>query len=182
MVMIFLLCLFSILKKIQMHYLMFGSGFQTWEYSPKYAIRSYAYVLLHTIPGKLQVHLFEANKVRVVLKCLWSKKYLVLTLKILKNDDEWCFLFWNIFSHCRDIQVFVQKSMTSQTVINHKIENISENIGWVLYKRGSGNLRQIRHKMIPLCCCHGNLFLLLGLFDTGLILSFIVVIRHVHSW
>ncbi|XP_015748741.1 PREDICTED: alpha-1,2-mannosyltransferase ALG9-like [Acropora digitifera] len=48
-----------------MHYLMFGSGFQTWEYSPKYAIRSYAYVLLHTIPGKLQVHLFEANKILV---------------------------------------------------------------------------------------------------------------------
>ena len=55
-----------IFQKTQMHYLMFGSGFQTWEYSPKYAIRSYAYVLLHTIPGKLQVHLFEANKVRVV--------------------------------------------------------------------------------------------------------------------
>lgn len=46
-----------------MHFLMFGSGFQTWEYSPKYAIRSYAYLLLHTFPGKLQIQLFEANKV-----------------------------------------------------------------------------------------------------------------------
>ena len=42
---------------------MFGSGFQTWEYSPKYAIRSYAYLLLHTVPGKLQIQVFEANKV-----------------------------------------------------------------------------------------------------------------------
>ena len=47
----------------QMHFLMFGSGFQTWEYSPKYAIRSYAYLLLHTVPGKLQIQVFEANKV-----------------------------------------------------------------------------------------------------------------------
>ena len=46
-----------------MHYLTFGTGFQTWEYSPKYAIRSYAYLLLHAIPGKLQIQLFEANKV-----------------------------------------------------------------------------------------------------------------------
>ena len=165
-----------------MHYLMFGSGFQTWEYSPKYAIRSYAYVVLHTIPGKLQVHLFEANKVRVVLKCHWSKKYLLLTFKTFKNDEECFFLFWNIFSHSRDIQVFVQKLMMSQTVINHKIENISENIGWVLFKCSSDNLCQVRHKMITLFCCHGNFFLLLGLFNTGLILLFIVVIRHFHSW
>ncbi|XP_068686572.1 alpha-1,2-mannosyltransferase ALG9-like [Montipora foliosa] len=48
-----------------MHYLTFGTGFQTWEYSPKYAIRSYAYLLLHAIPGKLQIQLFEANKVLV---------------------------------------------------------------------------------------------------------------------
>ncbi|XP_065887742.1 alpha-1,2-mannosyltransferase ALG9-like [Dysidea avara] len=34
-----------------MHYLLYGSGFQTWEYSPVYAIRSYAYLLLHAIPG-----------------------------------------------------------------------------------------------------------------------------------
>ena len=46
-----------------MHFLMFGSGFQTWEYSPKYAIRSYAYLLLHTFPGKIQIQVFEANKV-----------------------------------------------------------------------------------------------------------------------
>ncbi len=30
-----------------MHYLMYGSGFQTWEYSPTFAIRSYAYLLPH---------------------------------------------------------------------------------------------------------------------------------------
>lgn len=30
-----------------LHYLQFGSGFQTWETSPKYSIRSWAYILLH---------------------------------------------------------------------------------------------------------------------------------------
>ncbi|XP_060606390.1 alpha-1,2-mannosyltransferase ALG9-like [Ruditapes philippinarum] len=35
------------------HYLMFGKGFQTWEYSPVYAIRSYAYLMLHTLPMRL---------------------------------------------------------------------------------------------------------------------------------
>ena len=52
-----------------------------------------------------------------------------------------------------NIQVFVQKLIMSKnvhmTAINHKMENISENIGWVLYKLGRGNLRQVRHIMIP---------------------------------
>jgi alpha-1,2-mannosyltransferase len=29
------------------HYLVHASGFQTWEYSPVYAIRSWAYIALH---------------------------------------------------------------------------------------------------------------------------------------
>lgn len=34
----------------QLHYLLHGTGFQTWEYSPAYGIRSYAYILLHSLP------------------------------------------------------------------------------------------------------------------------------------
>ena len=30
-----------------LHYLLFGSGMQTWEYSSAYALRSYLYLLLH---------------------------------------------------------------------------------------------------------------------------------------
>lgn len=54
------------------HYLLYGSGFQTWEYSPKYAIRSYAYVLVHAIPGWLYSRLLQANKVLVFyfIRCL----------------------------------------------------------------------------------------------------------------
>jgi len=34
------------------HYLHYGYGLQTWEYSPKYSIRSWAYIGLHTIISK----------------------------------------------------------------------------------------------------------------------------------
>lgn len=35
------------------HYLDHGYGLQTWEYSPEYAIRSWLYIVLHAVPGKL---------------------------------------------------------------------------------------------------------------------------------
>ncbi|CEG41893.1 alpha mannosyltransferase [Plasmopara halstedii] len=36
-----------------LHYLLYRFGFQTWEYSPVYALRSYAYLLLHYVIVKL---------------------------------------------------------------------------------------------------------------------------------
>lgn len=36
-----------------LHYLLKGSGFQTWEYSPVYAIRSYFYLLVNAFPSFL---------------------------------------------------------------------------------------------------------------------------------
>lgn len=35
-----------------LHYLDHGVGFQTWETSPAYAIRSWAYILLHLGPAR----------------------------------------------------------------------------------------------------------------------------------
>lgn len=35
------------------HYLSRGFGLQTWEYSPEFAIRSWMYIVLHAVPGKL---------------------------------------------------------------------------------------------------------------------------------
>ena len=88
------------------------------------------------------------------------------------------FYFGIIFSHSRDIQVFVQKLITSQTV--HDC-NKSQNFGWVLFKFGSCNLRQVRQKWIASVLLPWQPLLLLGLFNARLILSFIIVIRHVHS-
>merc|ERR1711962_1606859 len=47
------------------HYLLYGTGFQTWEYSPTYAIRSYAYLNLHSVFAKVMKDIFKANKITV---------------------------------------------------------------------------------------------------------------------
>lgn len=49
-----------------MHYLLYGTGMQTWEYSPLYAIRSYAYLWLHALPACLHAHILQTNKVTVL--------------------------------------------------------------------------------------------------------------------
>ena len=46
-----------------LHYLDRGHGFQTWETSPEYAIRSYAYIALHLISVKIPRLLFGDQKV-----------------------------------------------------------------------------------------------------------------------
>ena len=33
------------------HQLLYGQGMQTWEYDPKFALRSYFYIILHMVPG-----------------------------------------------------------------------------------------------------------------------------------
>ncbi|XP_071493937.1 alpha-1,2-mannosyltransferase ALG9-like [Diadema antillarum] len=54
------------------HFLIYGRGFQTWEYSPVYAIRSYAYIMLHAIPGKIYSWILDSNKILVFyfIRCL----------------------------------------------------------------------------------------------------------------
>jgi hypothetical protein len=52
-----------------LHYLDRGHGFQTWETSPQYAIRSYAYILLHLVSVKIPILLFGDQKVG------WSRKF-----------------------------------------------------------------------------------------------------------
>ncbi|CEL56132.1 alpha-1,2-mannosyltransferase [Rhizoctonia solani AG-1 IB] len=45
-----------------LHYLDQGHGFQTWETSPTYALRSWAYVLLHLFPAKFPIWLASFDK------------------------------------------------------------------------------------------------------------------------
>jgi len=54
------------------NYLNRGFGLQTWEYSPEFAIRSWTYIVLHAIPGKLGSFLsskttFEFYTIRAAL-------------------------------------------------------------------------------------------------------------------
>ncbi|XP_014498800.1 dol-P-Man:Man(6)GlcNAc(2)-PP-Dol alpha-1,2-mannosyltransferase isoform X1 [Vigna radiata var. radiata] len=48
-----------------LHYLLYKTGFQTWEYSSQYALRSYLYLLFHEIVGRPASWLFSEDKVRV---------------------------------------------------------------------------------------------------------------------
>ncbi|KAL8173571.1 UNVERIFIED_CONTAM: mannosyltransferase, partial [Gekko kuhli] len=54
------------------HYLVYGKGFQTWEYSPAYAIRSYAYLWLHALPALFHARVLQTNKVLIFyfVRCL----------------------------------------------------------------------------------------------------------------
>ncbi|XP_063853624.1 alpha-1,2-mannosyltransferase ALG9-like [Scylla paramamosain] len=54
------------------HYFIYGRGLQTWEYSPSYALRSYTYILLHAVPGKVYATLLQYNRMLVFffIRCL----------------------------------------------------------------------------------------------------------------
>ncbi|KAM9953215.1 hypothetical protein ACTFIR_008278 [Dictyostelium discoideum] len=45
------------------HYLLYNKGLQTWEYSPTYSLRSYAYLLLHAFMGRLLNPFSNGNKI-----------------------------------------------------------------------------------------------------------------------
>lgn len=71
----------------QMHYLLYGTGMQTWEYSPLYAIRSYAYLWLHALPACLHAHVLQTNKV-TVLTCFVFFVFLITKVYLLQNDYQ----------------------------------------------------------------------------------------------
>lgn len=56
------------------HHLLYGHGLQTWEYDPKYALRSYLYILVHTIPGWVYSRLLQPNPMLVFyfLRCMFG--------------------------------------------------------------------------------------------------------------
>lgn len=47
----------------QLHLLLFGRGFQTWEYSPTYAIRSWLYIYIYYIPALIMKLFLGDSKV-----------------------------------------------------------------------------------------------------------------------
>lgn len=44
-----------------MHFLVYGKGMQTWEYSPQFALRSYTYILFHAVPAYIYAQLLQPN-------------------------------------------------------------------------------------------------------------------------
>ncbi|CAG0901536.1 unnamed protein product, partial [Darwinula stevensoni] len=53
------------------HFMLYGTGFQTWEYSPDFALRSYSYVALHAFPAFLYSWLLQSNKMLVFYFLRW---------------------------------------------------------------------------------------------------------------
>lgn len=55
-----------------MHYLIFGKGLQTWEYSPKYGLRSYFYLMVHAAPAWIYQNLLQPNPVLIFyfIRCI----------------------------------------------------------------------------------------------------------------
>jgi hypothetical protein len=66
-----------------LHYLDQGHGFQTWETSPTYALRSWAYVLLHLFPAKFPIWLASFDKVSTLVFVNSSSKHMVPATYIL---------------------------------------------------------------------------------------------------
>uniref|UniRef100_A0A0N5A809 Mannosyltransferase n=1 Tax=Syphacia muris TaxID=451379 RepID=A0A0N5A809_9BILA len=77
-----------------LHLFLYDKGFQTWEYSPTYAIRSYMYILLHYLPGSIFRTIFSANKIAVfiTIRCAIG---LVLVLSELAFYKAICKRFGN---------------------------------------------------------------------------------------
>ncbi|KAK9150516.1 hypothetical protein Syun_008825 [Stephania yunnanensis] len=48
-----------------LHYLIYKSGFQTWEYSSQFALRSYLYLMFHELVARPASWVFSEDKVRV---------------------------------------------------------------------------------------------------------------------
>lgn len=65
-----------------MHFLLFGSGLQTWEYSPLYAIRSYAYLWFYSGPGLLLTTLCPT--VRKTLVFVVTRIFLALICTLIE--------------------------------------------------------------------------------------------------
>jgi alpha-1,2-mannosyltransferase len=73
-----------------LHYLNHGYGLQTWEYSPEFSIRSWAYIVIHAIPAKIAGLLsrsktFEFYFLRMLLAILCAAAETRLIAAISRN-------------------------------------------------------------------------------------------------
>jgi alpha-1,2-mannosyltransferase len=88
------------------HYLMYGFGFQTWEYSPVYGLRSYLYVWLHAQVGQFfrlvfpyKFQIFFAIKVSLGLISALCQTYFVSAVfRRFGSNVCWYTAFFLLFS------------------------------------------------------------------------------------
>lgn len=68
-----------------MHYLQYGSGLETWEYSPLYAIRSWAYILIHAFAAEITRLAMSANRVSCFLLAMHSPSSSVFFVVVVRG-------------------------------------------------------------------------------------------------
>ena len=68
------------------HQLLYGQGLQTWEYEPRFGLRSYLYLLLHLLPARLYTSLLQPNPMMVFyfLRCLLALTCSLAEVKIFQ--------------------------------------------------------------------------------------------------
>ncbi|CAF0737013.1 unnamed protein product [Brachionus calyciflorus] len=87
-----------------LHFLIFGQGTQTWEYSPVYALRSYLYLLIHSLPlipfkslVTSKITLFYLLRFIFALIQSYIDLNLFKSLKKLSKDDPKIFQYVHYF-------------------------------------------------------------------------------------
>ncbi|KAJ8920727.1 hypothetical protein NQ315_004866 [Exocentrus adspersus] len=55
-----------------LHFVVFGKGLQTWEYSPEFGLRSYFYIMVHAVPAWIYHNLLQPNPLLIFyfVRCL----------------------------------------------------------------------------------------------------------------
>ena len=76
------------------HHLLYGQGLQTWEYDPRFALRSYFYLLLHLLPARLYTTLLQPNPMMVFyfLRCLLGLLCSLAEVKIFRQKKYFIFV------------------------------------------------------------------------------------------
>ncbi|KAF7638549.1 Mannosyltransferase [Meloidogyne graminicola] len=91
-----------------LHLVLFKRGFQTWEYSPIYAIRSWLYILLYAAPAKFFMLFFYESKVPlffsirffISLFTLFSELFLYRAIcQRISNSIGRTFILFSMFSN-----------------------------------------------------------------------------------
>ncbi|CAF1328922.1 unnamed protein product [Adineta ricciae] len=108
-----------------LHKLMYDHGFQTWEYSPLFALRSYAYLVLHWIPisfvpSSFKIIAFYLLRVCLALICAVCEAFFFRAIdKQLNNSIARNYALLSIFNVAlfRSSSAFINNSFSMYTVL-----------------------------------------------------------------
>uniref|UniRef100_A0A8D8H0B6 Mannosyltransferase n=1 Tax=Culex pipiens TaxID=7175 RepID=A0A8D8H0B6_CULPI len=73
------------------HYLLYGKGFQTWEYSPHFGLRSYLYLLLHAVPAWIikEITGFNATSLFYCIRVMLAAVCAVAETAMYRSIEIW---------------------------------------------------------------------------------------------